>query len=67
MNNKDAKTLVSFNRKVPHLACDEIFKSKMYLLFLLRSKYSRLINDAMAGGNIVISLSLSDSTLNSWH
>lgn len=40
---------------------------KIYLLFLLRSKCSRLINDAMAGGNVAISLSLSDSTLNSWH
>lgn len=36
-------------------------------LFLLRSKYSKLINDAMAGGNVVISLSLRESTRNSWH
>jgi len=61
MNNKDVKIFVSPKRKAGYISQ----KLKMYLLFLLRSKYSRLINDAMAGGNVAISLSLSDSTLNS--
>lgn len=44
-----------------------MYKTFRFILFLLRSKYSKLINDAMAGGNVVTSLSLRESTRNSWH
>lgn len=52
---------------IEHKQNPRIHSTLIHILFLLRSKYSKLINDAMAGGNVVTSLSLRESTRNSWH